>query len=115
MAINPRWKSGRRRKYQQRFRAIEAPCGICGGKYGRIHYEEPSDPKHPFSFVIDEIIPISKWESAGYSSPEAAADDVNNIQAAHYICNQMKGNKVGYSLRQEVSKKYKRNISDGDW
>ena len=99
---NPRWKSGRRRKYRQRFKAIEAPCGICKGKLGAIHYDEPSDSKHPLSFVIDEIIPVSKWKEAGYPSPAAAADDFNNLQAAHYICNQMKGNKTNFTLQAKT-------------
>ena len=43
MATNPRWKSGKRRKYRQRFKAMNAPCGICGGKLGPIRYDEPSD------------------------------------------------------------------------
>ena len=101
---NPRWKSGRRRKYQQRFRAMEAPCGICKGKLGAIHYDEPSDSKHPLSFVIDEIIPVSKWKEAGYASAAAAADDFTNLQAAHYICNQMKGNRAGYTLQTAQTK-----------
>lgn len=73
--INPRWKSGKRKKYQAWFRAQEAPCGICHGRLGRIHYEEPSDGAHPLSFVIDEIIPVSRWREAGYASASQAADD----------------------------------------
>ena len=121
---NPRWKSGRRRKYRQRFKAIEAPCGICKGKLGAIHYDEPSDSKHPLSFVIDEIIPVSKWKEAGYPSPAAAADDFNNLQAAHYICNQMKGNKTNFTLQaktdtaqEQPAQQYSRKkiTLDGKW
>ena len=121
---NPRWKSGRRRKYQQRFRAIEAPCGICKGKLGAIHYDEPSDSKHPLSFVIDEIIPVSKWKEAGYPSAAAAADDFTNLQAAHYICNQMKGNKTNFTLQarkdvaqEQPAQQYSRKkiTLDGKW
>ena len=121
---NPRWKSGRRRKYRQRFKAIEAPCGICKGKLGAIHYDEPSDSKHPLSFVIDEIIPVSKWKEAGYPSAAAAADDFNNLQAAHYICNQMKGNKTNFTLQtrkdaaqEQPAQQYsrKRITLDGKW
>ena len=122
MAINPRWKSGRRRKYQQRFRAMQAPCGICKGKLGAIHYDEPSDSKHPLSFVIDEIIPISKWQQAGYNNASEAADDFNNLQAAHYICNQMKSDKIGFTLtgKQTINRRQsaenKKNIFlDGEW
>lgn len=119
---NPRWKSGRRRKYRQRFKAIEAPCGICKGKLGAIHYDEPSDSKHPLSFVIDEIIPVSKWKEAGYPSAAAAADDFNNLQAAHYICNQMKGNRTNFTLQakkgaEQPAQQYSRKkiTLDGKW
>lgn len=68
-----------------------APCGICKGRLGAIHYDEPSDSKHPLSFVIDEIRPISRWREYGYDSPQAAAQDWENVQAAHYCCNASKG------------------------
>lgn len=73
---------------------MNAPCGICGGRLGAIHYDEPSDAKHPLSFVIDEIKPVAHWQAYGYDSPRAAAEDWNNLQAAHYICNQKKGARV---------------------
>lgn len=110
---NPRYSNGnRRRKNRARFKTMDAPCGICGGRLGRIHYEEPSDAKHPLSFVIDEIKPISKWQTFGYASAKAAAEDWDNLQAAHYICNAMKSDKVanGGFIRVE-----KINIPDGDW
>ena len=78
---------------------MDAPCGICRGRLGPIHYDEPSDSQHPLSFVIDEIIPVSKAEQFGYESREAAAKDWNNLQAAHYICNQQKSNKLGYIMK----------------
>lgn len=111
---NPRYKNGAlRRKYRARLKAMQAPCGICGGRLGPIHYDEPSDSQHPLSFVIDEIKPISKYKMFGYASPEAAAQDPHNIQAAHYICNQAKSNKVGWA-GSEMAKKLI-NIKDGDW
>lgn len=117
MSSNPRSKNGNlRRKYRARFRTMGAPCGICGGRLGEIHYDEPSDSKHPLSFVIDEILPVSKWKLFGYSSPEAACRDFNNLQAAHYICNQNKGARVlepGQSSRAEVTKLI--NMPDGSW
>lgn len=95
MATNPRYHNGnQRRKYRARFKAMGAPCGICGGRLGEIHYDEPSDYKHPLSFVIDEKIPISRYKEFGYDSPEAAANDWNNLQAAHYCCNAAKSNKL---------------------
>ena len=106
MAGNPRYKNGNlRRKHRARFKAMQAPCGICRGKLGPIHYDEPSDSNHPFSFVIDEIKPVSKWRVYGYGSPEEAAQDWNNLQAAHWCCNAAKSNKV---IRKII-------ISDGKW
>jgi 5-methylcytosine-specific restriction endonuclease McrA len=40
--------------------------------------------------VIDEIKPISRWREFGYPSPQAAAQDIDNLQAAHYCCNAAK-------------------------
>lgn len=93
--------------------AMGCPCGICGGRLGPIHYDEPSDAQHPLSFVVDEIRPVSKWKQFGYDSPESAAQDWNNLQAAHWICNQMKSNKTDFASVQSAVKKI--NISDGDW
>lgn len=114
MSTNPRYKNGQlRRKYRARFKAMDAPCGICKGKLGRIHYEEPSDAKHPLSFVIDEIKPVSKWERYGYSSAAAAAQDWNNLQAAHYCCNQAKGARTPEDRKvKTISKAIE---TDGDW
>lgn len=97
MATNPRYKNGSlRRKHRQRFKAMGLPCHICGKP---IRYEEPSDSKHPFSFVIDEIIPVSKYWLGGYGSAEEAAQDWQNVAPAHYICNQIKSNKINFLLK----------------
>ena len=106
-----------RRKYRERFKAMDAPCEICGGRLGRIHYEEPSDSSHPLSFVIDEIIPVSKWKLGGYGSPEQAAQDWNNLAPAHYICNQLKSDKIGYKIQERKTKTQKEKIIflDGKW
>lgn len=113
MSNNPRSSNGAlRRKYRARFRAMGAPCGICKGRFGPIHYDEPSDSAHPLSFVIDEIVPVSKAVRYGYDSREAAAKDWSNLQAAHYCCNAAKGSKLdppGGALASRV------NLSDGDW
>lgn len=64
MANNPRYSNGNlRRKNRARIKAMGNPCHICGKP---IHYDEPSDYKHPLSFVIDEIIPVSKWPERDY-------------------------------------------------
>lgn len=60
MATNPRYRNGNlRRKYRARMKAQECEGGICHGRFGPIHYDEPSDSDHPLSFVIDEIRPIA--------------------------------------------------------
>lgn len=87
-----------------------APCGICGGRMGPIRYDLPSSPAYPLSFVIDEIKPVSRWREFGYTSPEAAARDWGNLQAAHYACNQAKGNQTKSSASS-----LKVNIIDGEW
>ena len=89
-----------------------SPCGICKGRFGPIHYDEPSNSKFPLSFVIDEIKPVSRWKEFGYSSAKECCADWNNLQAAHYICNQMKSNKTDFNFKK-VSQRL--NVSDGDW
>lgn len=91
---------------------MDAPCGICKGRFGPIHYDEPSDYKHPLSFVIDEIKPISRYKEFGYPSREAAAKDWNNLQAAHYCCNAAKSDK---SIPIAVRKISRTSVSSKAW
>lgn len=115
MKQNVRYANGTlRRKHRARLKAMGCECGICHGRYGPIHYDEPSDYKHPLSFVVDEIKPVSRWKEFGYPSARAAAEDWNNLQAAHYCCNAWKSNKVDFSV-ESLGKKKKKPISDGDW
>lgn len=116
---NPRYTNGnKRRKHRARFKALGLPCAICGRP---IHYDEPSNSDHPLSFVIDEIIPVSRWQQFGYSSPQEAAQDWNNLQPCHYLCNARKGNKLNFDLQNNVvgggSPDLKKRIffSDGEW
>lgn len=110
---NPRYKNGNlRRKYRARLKAMGCECGICHGALGPIHYDEPSNAQHPLSFVVDEIIPVSRWREYGYDSPQAAAQDWNNLQAAHYCCNQAKGNKTKFGISPAAQKSI---ITDGEW
>ena len=90
-----------------------APCGICGGRLGEIHYNEPSNAQHPLSFVIDEIKPVSRWKEFGYDSPESAVLDWNNLQAAHWVCNAKKSNKI--SMKEGKKTVFKVNLTDGEW
>ena len=112
--MNPRYKNGNlRRKYRARFKAMGCPCGICHGRLGEIHYDEPSDYKHPLSFVIDERIPVSKWREFGYGSPEEVAQDFGNLQPAHYCCNQAKSNKLPTDGAVKIIARAP--ALDGDW
>ena len=91
-----------------------SPCGICGGRLGPIRYDEPSDADHPLSFVIDEIKPVSRWKQFGYDSPEAAAQDFNNLQPAHRCCNAAKGAKIGFKIGAEKQMRVP-IVLDGEW
>ena len=114
MSTNPRYSNGNfRRKMRARFRAMQEPCGICKGKLGEIHYDEPSDSKHPLSFVIDEIKPVSRWKEFGYESAKAACLDIKNIQPAHYCCNLAKSNKI--PGEGQINRGRAMIIPDGDW
>ena len=111
---NPRYKNGNhRRKMRARFKAQGAMCGICHGRLGPIHYDEPSDSNHPLSFVIDEIFPVSRWSEFGYVSPEAACMDTNNLQAAHWVCNSRKSNRILHD--SDHNRGVLVNLSDGSW
>lgn len=113
---NPRYSNGNlRRKHRARFRAMDAQCGICRGKLGPIHYDEPSDASHPLSFVIDEIHPISKYAMFGYNSRKEAAADWTNLQAAHWCCNAAKGAKLNYVFDPKPEIKKAKPIQDGEW
>ena len=92
---------------------MDAPCGICKGRLGAIHYDEPSDAKHPLSFVIDEIKPISRFREFGYSSRREAAEDWQNVQAAHYCCNAAKSTKIPSATR--IKRLQNPIVRDGDW
>lgn len=47
---------------------------------------------HPMAFVVDEIVPVSRYREGGYESPAQAALTFENTQPAHWICNARKGN-----------------------
>lgn len=119
MANNVRYANGNlRRKNRARMKALKGECGICHGRLGPIHYDEPSDSKHPLSFVIDEIRPVSKWREFGYKSARAAAEDWENLQPAHYCCNSIKSNKTNFNMfandrKTKIIKKP--SIPDGEW
>lgn len=77
---NPRRTNGSRRtKLRNRVRAMGLPCALCGQP---IDYSLPAGD--PMSYELDEIVPVSKG-----GSPY----DPANVQPAHRICNQRKGNR----------------------
>ena len=85
MADNPRRANGtRRNSIRGWLRAQHRPCWICRafGRTGDIDYSLPAG--HPFSFEVDELIPVSKGGSPFERS---------NVDAAHRCCNQWRGNK----------------------
>lgn len=89
---NPRQKAARRRKGFARKCAMDgAPCAICHGMRGPIHYDEPRDHRHPLSLAIDERAPVARWREYGYASAEECACDPSNWQPTHWICNSIKG------------------------
>lgn len=78
---NPRRANGSRRNaIRERWKAIGAPCAICGGD---IDYSLPAG--HPMSFEVDEIVPVSRG-----GDPL----DFANTQPVHRCCNQRKGNRL---------------------
>ena len=66
---NPRRANGSARdKIRARWKAIGAPCALCGKSisYDLGMITDPVTGKrkpHPMSFVVDEIIPVSKGGS----------------------------------------------------
>lgn len=88
MAVNARYANGsRRRAIQKRWRAIGAPCAICGKpidySLGMVTDERTGKRRpHPMSFVVDEIVPVSKG-----GDPL----DFANTRPAHWICNARRG------------------------
>ena len=86
---NPRYaRYAERAAARKRIKALGLPCGICGKPidYTLTTYTDPRDGKvkrHPLSFEVDEIVPISKGGSA---------TDMSNLRPVHRICNQRRGN-----------------------
>lgn len=78
-----------RRKLRRRLASLGLPCAICGRE---IDYSLPAGD--PGAFEVDEIIPVS------LGGDEL---DFSNLQPAHRICNQRKGNKIGFTCRGPAS------------
>lgn len=79
---DPRTANGHRRRQLRRWLAAQGgPCALCGGE---IDYTLPAG--HPLAFEVDEIVPVSRG-----GDPL----DRDNVQPAHRICNERKGNRMG--------------------
>lgn len=79
MAGNPR--NGRRyRRLVAQLKALGAPCARCG------HNIDPNlDARHPMSFTLDHIVPLSKGGSLL---------DPANARPMHRRCNSARGNRT---------------------
>jgi hypothetical protein len=103
MPREPRWKNTReRKKLQMRLMAEGRPCWICqlAGRSGVIDYSLKYP--HPYSFVMDELVPVSKYEMGGYPSAMACALDYGNLAAAHKCCNEWRSNKTVEETKQAI-------------
>jgi len=110
---NPRRTNGHRRNLLiKRLRAEGRPCWICrlAGKSGAIDYSLKFP--HPYSFVIDEKVPVSKYWLGGYPNAQAAALDYNNLAAAHKCCNEWRGNKTVDEVKRLIAEQ-RSNPKDG--
>lgn len=87
---NPRRANGAKRTaLRNRVKAMGLPCHLCGREidYSLTTWIDPKDgrvKRHPWSFELDEIVPVSKGGSPF---------DFDNVAPAHRICNQRRGNK----------------------
>lgn len=82
---NPRYADYQGRVNTRRWlRSQGRPCWICRafGKPGTIDYSLPAG--HPYSFEVDELIPVSKG-----GSPTSRS----NVDATHRCCNQWRSDK----------------------
>ena len=88
---NPRRANGARRTaLRKRVAAMGLPCHLCHQPidYSLTTWVDPKDgrvKRHPLSFELDELVPVSKGGSPF---------DMDNVAPAHRICNQRRGNKA---------------------
>ena len=95
--LNPRRRGGAERdRLRQRLADERRPCWICMvmGRTRAAHINYALKFPHPYSFVVDELVPVSKYWLGGYPTPEAAALDYKNLAAAHKVCNEWRSNKT---------------------
>ena len=98
---NPRRANGARRTaLRNRVKALGLPCHLCGRPidYSLTTWVDPKDgrvKRHPMSYELDEIVPVSKGGSPF---------DFDNVAPAHRICNQKRGNKMVRQKPREATR-----------
>lgn len=80
MSNNPRYQHVNRQRQRQRWKAQALPCAICGQA---IDYTLKAP--HPYSFVIDEIIPLKHGGTLTYDNQEPAHWWCNRIKSTHSL------------------------------
>lgn len=106
---NPRTANGAKRSaLRKRVASWGLPCHLCGREidYSLSTYVDPKDGKkkrHPMSFEVDELVPVSKG-----GDPL----DINNVAPAHRICNQKRSDKP---LRKKPAATMDQTPTSRDW
>ena len=98
---NPRSKNGAaRRNIRARFKAMgTVNCWLCNRPidFSLDTYIDPKDgkkKKHPYSFELDDIVPVALGGDPF---------DINNLAPAHRICNQKRGQQTRAQLQHTKS------------
>jgi hypothetical protein len=86
---NPR-RSYKRDVLWKRVRSLGMPCHVCGLP---IDYSLPA--RHPLSYELDEIVPVSKGGDPA---------SMSNCAAAHRCCNQWKADKTPAAVEEVRAK-----------
>ena len=109
---NARKANGYRyRQLQKRVRSWGNPCALCGQPidYSLTTYIDPKDGRrkpHPRRFEVDHIVPIAQGGDPF---------DPANVQAAHRICNQRKGDGTRKKRRQPPPPREEGLPNSGEW
>ncbi|MFD7978879.1 HNH endonuclease signature motif containing protein [Streptomyces sp. NPDC059071] len=91
MASNPR--NGRPyRRLVAAQKALGLPCARCGE-----HIDTSLDPRSPWSFTLDHIVPLSRGGSLL---------DPANARSMHRRCNSARGNRTGATAPLRSSRRW---------
>ncbi len=109
---NPRYANfTARANLRKRVKAMGLPCAICGKPidYDLDWYVDPRDGKrkrHPLSYELDEIVPISRGGSP---------TDISNVQPVHRACNQMKGDGTTKRYKRFMQSRHAKREHSREW